>query len=462
MQLKMMGLSLVMQFFQKDQILNESKRMLSISYWRRRLLFWGGGLAVGLVCVAFAVMCDSINEEFMHYVRGNLHYAYWTLLVTPIGFMAIVFVMRRFFPGSEGSGIPQVIAALHISNVKSRSRLVSIRIAIGKFFLTACGLACGGSIGREGPTIQLAASIMHALGRWGTFNRHDLERGLLLAGGAAGIAAAFNTPLAGIFFAIEELSGSFEKGVSGTILITVVLSGIVAQSLLGNYIYFGSSTAHLDIMSGGWWPILVVAVLGGLLGGLFSSLLINLSALIRPLFSHKPLFVAALMGLAVAVVGIVSNGTTYGSGYDAAKSLLMGDFGLHVPEAYGPLKLLATLLTYLSGIPGGIFAPSLSTGAGFGELFSHLFNDQYHQAIILLGTVAYFSGAIQSPITCFVIVVEMTDNANSNMLLPIMITSIMATAVSKVVCREPLYHTLAKRYMNMIKQIRKVDEGDVE
>lgn len=448
-------------FFQKDVLLNESKRMLSISNWRRRILFWGGGLAVGLVCVVFALLCDWINGLEVDFARHGSN-VYWTLLITPIGFMLIVYVMRRFFSGSEGSGIPQVMAALQISNLKSRSRLVSLRIAIGKFFLTACGFLCGASIGREGPTIQLAASVMHTLGRWGSFNRHDLERGLLMAGGAAGIAAAFNTPLAGIMFAIEELSGTFEKGVSGTIIITVVLSGFVAQSMLGNYVYFGSSEAQLDIATGGWYPILVVAILGGLCGGIFSSMLLNFSALLRPITLRKPLWVAAAMGLAVAVVGVITHGMTDGSGYEAAKGLLMGDNHLTVTEAYGPWKFLATLLTYLSGIPGGIFAPSLSTGAGFGELFSHFFNSQYHQAVILLGTVAYFSGVVQSPLTTIFIVLEMTDNANSNMLLPIMITSMMATAVSKIVCRESLYHVLAKRYINLIKQIRKVEEGEID
>ncbi len=436
-----------MKLFEPEHLLNESKRMMSVSNWQRRVLFWGGGLTVGLVCVAFAYMCDHVNQLFNHFAS---QYPYMPVLVTPLGFMLIVFLMKRYFRGSEGSGIPQAMAALQIKNAKTRSRLVSLRIAIGKFFLTMMGFAAGGSIGREGPTIQLSASIMQSLGRWGSFHKQDAERGLLLAGGAAGIAAAFNAPLAGIVFAIEELSGSFEKGVSGTIITTVVLCGIVAQYLLGNYTYFGVSEATLNVLDGGWFLILVVAVGGGLLGGIFSFLLIHLSGFLMPYVRKHPILIAGFVGLLVAGVGLLSLGTTYGSGYSTAKEIITNQT-VNAPLFYGPLKMLATLLTYLSGIPGGIFAPSLSVGAGFGELLSHVFPAHVHDAVVLLACVAYFSGVIQSPITCFVIVLEMTGSTSSNMVFPIMLASVMATGVSKVICREPLYHALAQRYLKAFR-----------
>jgi H+/Cl- antiporter ClcA len=274
----------------------------------------------------------------------------------------------------------------------------------------------------------------------------------LLAGGAAGIAAAFNAPLAGIVFAIEELSGSFEKGVSGTIITTVVLCGIVAQSIMGNYSYFGSSNASLNVIHGGSLPIIVVSVVAGGLGGLFSLMLIQLSGLMKKVFKTNPLWVVGLLGLAVALIGFLSNGMTYGSGYDAAKDIITNNIGLNQNlNVYGPLKMLATLLTYLSGIPGGIFAPSLSAGAGIGQIISYWFDPRLHDAVVLLCTVAYFSGVVQSPITAFVIVLEMTDSTTSNMVLPIMLCSLIATAVSKAICREPLYNALSQRYLAMFK-----------
>lgn len=434
--------------FKHKRLLNESRRMLSVKNWRRRILFWSGGLAVGLICVLFAIICDHLNRDFIYF--ANQH-PYWPLLITPVGFMLIVAIMRYFFQGAEGSGIPQAIAALQINSIQTRAKLVSWRIAVGKFLLTALGFLSGASIGREGPTIQMSASIMQMLGKWGNFHRHDMERGLLLAGGAAGIAAAFNAPLAGIVFAIEELSGSFEKGVSGTIITTVVLCGLVAQYLLGNYHYFGTSSATLDVIHGGWLPILLMALFGGALGGVFSILLIRISSIMASVVRRHPIWLAGLLGFGVALIGVFSHGETFGSGYAAAKDIITNHHASAVVTAYGPLKMLATLVTYLSGLPGGIFAPSLSAGAGFGQIFAHFFPAHFHDAVILLCTVAYFSGVVQSPITCFVIVLEMTDTTTGNMLLPIMLTSVMATGVSKVICREPLYHALACRYLDLFK-----------
>lgn len=438
-----------LQQLKSKKLHGEPLRILSFKHWRRRVLFWVGGLFVGLMCVSFAVLCDFMNDHFI--LLAEKH-PYWPLIITPLGFMLIVLVMRWSCPGAQGSGIPQVIAALQLNSAKSRERLVSLRIAIGKYFLTIAGFMCGASIGREGPTIQLSASVMHALRRWGAFHRHDAEKGLLLAGGAAGIAAAFNAPLAGIVFAIEELSGSFEKGLSGTIITTVVLCGIVAQAILGNYVYFGRSGASLNVLYGGWLPILVCAVVCGALGGLFSWLLVQVSFFMRRMSFRHPIWIAGGIGLIVAIVGILSHGLTYGSGYIAAKSIITHSSDVVVPEYYGPLKMIVTLLTYLSGIPGGIFAPSLSAGAGFGHLLGHFFSGQFADAVILLGTVAYFSGVVQSPITCFVIVLEMTASASGNMVLPIMMTSLIATAVSKLICRDPLYHALSLRYIDTVKQ----------
>jgi H+/Cl- antiporter ClcA len=437
----------------KRKLIVESRKLMSVTTWRRRVLFWGGGIAVGLVCVLFAFLCDSVDYKFSALAD---QYPYAPFFITPLGFMVIVYIMRNMFPGSEGSGIPQVMAALSVKNPKRRKSLVSIRIALGKFVLTIFGFMCGASIGREGPTIQLSASIMHRLGRIGHFHRDDAERGLLLAGGAAGIAAAFNAPLAGIVFAIEELAGSYDKGVSGTIITTVVLSGFVALEILGNYTYFGVSAATLDV-SKGWYIILIIAVVGGFFGGVFSWLLIFLSGQMISVVSRHPLWVAGILGFLVALIGFISQGETYGSGFDAAKHLLSGDQAAVAP-LYGLYKMFATLLTYLSGIPGGIFAPSLSAGAGFGAMLTSYFDPQYASAVILLGTVAYFSGVVQSPITCFVIVSEMTASATGGMLLPIMLTSMIATGVSRQVCREPLYHALCKRYIEKLKDMKKNQE----
>lgn len=435
-----------LKVLQKEQILSESRKLMSVALWRRKLIFWGGGIIVGLICVLFAYVCDGINHGFE---RMIVDHPYWPLFVTPIGFMIIIYLLKNYFSGAEGSGIPQVMAALHLKSEARRRKLVSLKIALGKFLLTAFGFLAGASIGREGPTIQLSASLMQFLGKLDRFNKEDTEKGLLLAGGAAGIAAAFNAPLAGIVFAIEELAGSYDKGVSGTIIATVVLCGFVSLEIMGNYAYFGASSATIPLS--GWWVIILVAVICGLMGGIFARLLLAGSKALFKITSKHPIIVAGVIGFAVAVLGVLTHGLIFGSGQHEA-IMLLNDTHHDIPIYYGLAKLIATLLSYLSGIPGGIFAPSLSVGAGLGDMLTHIFPSEYASAIVLLGTVAYFSGVVQSPITCFIIVSEMTKSATSGMLLPIMMSALIGTAVSRVVCPEPIYHTLAMRIIDRMKR----------
>ena len=180
------------------------------------------------------------------------------LLVCPAGLTVSFLLTRYVFPGAQGSGIPQVIAAQHMTDRAAIARVLSPRIALGKIGLTLLGLCCGASIGREGPTVQIGAAIMHALGRLLRLPRLELERALVLAGGAAGIAAAFNTPLAGVVFAIEELSHSFEARTSGTVLTAVIVAGVTTLALAGNYTYFGHTSAVLDF-GPGWIAVVFAA-----------------------------------------------------------------------------------------------------------------------------------------------------------------------------------------------------------
>ncbi len=415
-----------------------------ILVWKRRLVFWSGAISVGLVAILFAVACEQANQLFH---RMLLISPYIPLLVTPAGLAFVVYVTRRYFPGSQGSGIPQTIASLDTGgNLGIRNHVLSLRVALGKLILTIMGLVFGASVGREGPTVQIGASIMHSLGGFARFPKHDLDKGLILAGAAAGVAAAFNTPLAGIVFAIEEMSRSFEEHNSSTILMTVIIAGITSLALLGNYAYFGHTSETLAF--GNEWKVVVLCgIFGGLLGGAFSRALIEvnkgLAGRIGPWMRARPVVFAAVCGFVLALIGLASGNSTYGSGYAEAKSLLDGNATL--PEGYGLLKMMATVVSYVSGVPGGIMAPALSTGAGLGVNLAHYLTSVPVGATIILGMVAYFTGVTQAPITAFVIVMEMTDN--HEMLLPLMATAFIAKLCSKLVCPVPLFHTLAKNFM---------------
>jgi chloride channel protein, CIC family len=414
------------------------KDLFSVETWKARLVFWAGAVVVGLVAVFFAKAADFANALF----RDLVAYSPWLpLVVTPLALMGVAWLTVHLFPGSQGSGIPQAIAALEMQGETLRRTVLSLRIVIGKIALTVLGLMSGASIGREGPTVHIGASIMFSIGRLAKFPYHYLDRGLILAGGAAGIAAAFNTPLAGIVFAIEEMSRSFEERTSGTLITAVVIAGVTAVAILGNYTYFGATDAAMGAQSP-WPAVFLCGVVGGFMGGLFSLMLIEGSRRLAPWHRRHPLSIAILCGLAIAVIGVLSGGQTYGTGYHEARTLLTQSGVLD--DGFFFYKLLATVASYLSGIPGGIFAPSLATGAGMGEMLGGLLPSTPMAVVILFGMVGYFAGVVQTPITAFVIVMEMT--ANNKLVLPLMATAFIGYGVSRLICPNAIYRELAAAF----------------
>ena len=420
---------------------NRNKRRFRIhsARWQRRAIFLLGGIGVGAAAVALAGLADLAQQAFVLLLTKS---RYLVLLVTPLGFMLSAYLTLRLFPNAQGSGIPQVIAARQLASQEARGKLVSIRIAIGKTLLTLFGLLCGASVGREGPTVQIGASIMFVLGRVSPRR----QPGLILAGAAAGVAAAFNTPLAGIVFGIEEMSRAFETRTSGLIIAAVIAAGLTSLTMMGNYAYFGTSPVSLT--SGiGWLAIPVCGVVGGAAGGLFSRAVIAMArGFANPMgraIKRHPLWFALVCGLAVALCGLASGDTIYGTGYTQVKTAL--ESGTPLPESFGGLKLLATTFAAISGIPGGIFSPSLAVGAGLGSNLAPLFHGVPLSALMLLGMVAYFAGVVQAPITAFVIVTEMTDN--HSMVVPLMAAALIAYGTSRLICEEGIYHALARGFV---------------
>jgi H+/Cl- antiporter ClcA len=410
---------------------------LSPGRWHQRLLLMAAALLAGLIAIAFAIGAELAIETHGRLMRDR---PWLTLFVAPAGFAAMAWLSQRFFPGTEGSGIPQAIAASHADDGLVRRQLLSLRIALAKVVLTLGGLLSGASIGREGPSVQIGASVLHLLA--GRRRRIASHRDLIIAGSGAGIAAAFNTPLGGIMFAIEEMCHQRAFRANSTTLTAVIFAGLMSLAVLGNYTYFGSTPAALG-WPGGIWPVLLCGVAGGLLGGSFGRVLIA-SARGLPgrvgLFSRqRPIAFAAACGLATALIGLASGGLTYGTGYAESKAALEGSAPL--PVLFLVAKLAVIWLAFVSRIPGGIFAPALAVGAGLGADIALLLPGESGQAILVLGMVAFLAGMTQTPITSFVIVMEMT--ANHQMLLPLMATAVVAHGLSKSVAPVPLYHALA-------------------
>ena len=419
-------------------------RKRAVGYLHRGWAWLIGPLLVGLVAVGLAYGSEEVTRFNRWLWSGQ---PLLPLLLMPAAFAALAWLSRRWFPGAQGSGIPQAIAAMEGEERVAPRSLLSLRIVVGKVLLTLGGLATGASIGREGPTVQIGAAIMHAFHGRGPLQGEQQRRTLILAGGAAGIAAAFNTPLAGIMFAIEELSSRHVFKANSSTLITVVLSGLVSLSLLGNYTYFGTTSAALD-WRGGALAIAVCGMIGGLAGGLFSRFLIafsyGLPGRVGVFAPSRPLAWAAACGFGVALLGVATSGLVFGTGYDPTRMTLEDSGAL--PWHFGIAKFAATLLSSAAGIPGGIFAPSLAVGAGIGDNLSMLLPGlAQHSAVVLLVMAAYLAGVTRAPLTSFIIMMEMTDS--HHMLMPLMATALIASAASKAVCRTPLYHALANRLM---------------
>ncbi|SIO72728.1 H+/Cl-antiporter ClcA [Burkholderia sp. GAS332] len=414
--------------------------------WLHYGVFWLGAIATGLLAVLYAQLIDMGYNAFLRYAT---HYWWLPLLVTPVIGAAGVWLTRRYFPGAEGSGIPQVIATLQDDGTLA-PRLLSIRILVGKIFVSFLSILGGFTIGREGPTIHVGAALMFNLRRFypqrfRAIRGTELEHRLALAGAAAGLSAAFNAPLAGVVFAIEELTRSFEQRTSGVLITAIIFAGVVSLGLQGNYTYFGT----IDV--GGHFPdLLVVAVLligavSGVAGGLFCWLLLNthrwMPTSVASWRARQPVAFGAVCGMIVAVIGVVSGGHTFGSGSAEARAMLEGRAQLGA--TYPLLKMASMVGSYLPGAPGGLFAPSLAIGAGIGNALHLIFGQMQLPMLIALGMVGYLAAVTQSPITAFVIVIEMING--HALVISLMATALISSQVSKLFA-PALYEALSERY----------------
>jgi len=414
---------------------------LSLIVWKQRLVFWLGAIVVGLVIVAMTLLSEWAANV---YRSLSILYPWFHFVIPPVGLGITAWITFRFFPGSERSGIPQVKTALEIAgNLEARNQLISLRIALGKLLLPIMGLISGASVGFGGPAVHIGASIMLSLGKAVKFPPHYMEKGLIIAGSAAGFAAMFSAPLAGIVFAIEEMGRTLEERISSLVLTAIVFSGVTAYALLNSYIYFEDESLRMP-WGQHWLAIPVCGIAGGFWGGLFSKITIAGGRLLKR--SGLPFVVIAIAcGGVIAALNFLSDGATVGTGYQQTKAILNSTAPLGISFPF--LKMLATCATFFSGIPSGIFVPSIATGAGLGIDLAYWLPIAPAPVMILLTMTAYFSGMLQSPLTSFVIVMEMTNS--HEILIPLMATAFFATGTSKIMNPVPLYLALCDAYSTL-------------
>ncbi len=418
------------------------QNLLSTAALRRHAVWLLAACASGLGAYLFNVTEQASEDarRWMNEISPLL-----PALAVALSLPLICWLRDRIFPGTDGTGIPQTMAALSVPDGEGRRSVLSLRITVGKILLLVLGLFGGATIGREGPSVHVGACLMHLSGRFADFQRHLVDRGLILAGGAAGIAAAFNAPIAGAVFAFEEIGRSFEKNNAGTIVRTAVIACLVNIVFLGDYYFYGDLDVGLDSLQA-WLCVPIVGALGGLLGGGFARGVILVNQRLTPIRKSHPHALAVGLGASLGILGLLSGGLSYGSGYGAAREILIE--GGTASVALAPAVAVGNFLSLVSGIPGGLFDPSLTTGAALGQLAGPFFPALDPRALVLLFMGAYFAGVVQSPITAFVILVEMTGS--HKMALPLSLATLIAYEISHLVCRTALYEALAESFLEAI------------
>ena len=412
------------------------------------LPFWVASLIVGLVAVAYA----SLFNYTEHLLQMIFHWNRWSLFfLAPLSFVLAWWVVQRFAPNARGSGIPQVMASIELASSKRDdlvNKLLSLRILTTKVVSSLLMVLGGGAIGREGPTIQIAASIFRIVndaipGTWPRLSRQSY----ILTGAAAGLAAAFNTPLGGMVFAMEELARIHIRFFRTALFSAVIIAGLTAQGLLGPYLYLGYP--HVDNLRFSiFFFVTATAIVAGFGGSMMSKLILLIMKWRRRLTktSSNLLFLIAT-GLVIATVTFFINEDILGSGKDVMeRRLFSNDKNTSWHTVLG--RILGPALSFSTGAAGGIFAPSLAAGATTGAFIADLFNIVGSNAniLILAGMVGFLTGITRTPFTSAILVLEMTDR--HSVIFHLMLAAMVAQLASVLVDKHSLYDHLKKQYID--------------
>ncbi|HEY3933888.1 MAG TPA: chloride channel protein [Gemmatimonadales bacterium] len=393
------------------------------------------GVVVGLVVVAFILLTGRLAAHL--YPAGGLGLR--RILVPVTGSLLSGFFLYRYFPDARGSGIPQTKAALYI-----RDGRITLRTIFGKFFCCTTSLASGIALGREGPSVQIGAGIASVMARKLRLSSEQV-RALIPVGGAAALAAAFNTPIAAVLFSLEEIVGDLHAPVLGSVVISSATSWITLHLLLGDEPLFHVAAYQL-VSAGEFIAYAVLGVACGVASAAFCRLLLTLRRRFLRLPARTRWWQPVVGGLTVGVMGFFLP-DVLGVGYPVVEKVLGGNMLLQTLIVLAVLKIIATAVCYASGNAGGIFGPSLFIGAMVGGAVGHLahavapMHTAGAGAYALVGMGAVFAGIVRTPLTSVIMVFEMTRDYS--IIVPLMIANLIAFFVSHRLQRAAIYEALA-------------------
>ena len=408
--------------------------------------FWGASLITGLMAVLYARLFALAEKGTAYIIHTHTWYLF---IITPLCFLIAWWLVRTYAPYARGSGIPQVIAAIELATPKYNekvNKLLSLRVIVIKIASSLIMAFGGGVIGREGPTIQIAGSVFRKINQWlPAWWPKISKRNMIMTGAAAGLAAAFNTPLGGVVFAVEELTRTHISYFKTALFTAVIIAGLTAQALIGPYLYLGyPDVSHLSgtIFLG----VLLVAIPAGLLGALMAKwiLLIFRWKSTFTLTRQHVLYVAGC-ALLIASLAFFVNERVLGSGKELMTTSLFTNDKI-LPWYMPLLRIIGPIFSFTTGAAGGVFAPALSAGASIGSAISGWMHQTATNTnlLVLSGMVGFLTGVTRTPFTSAILVLEMTDR--HNVIFHLMLAGMVASLVAMLVDKHSFYDHLKVQY----------------
>ncbi|KUJ53199.1 chloride channel protein [Chryseobacterium sp. JAH] len=421
--------------------------------------FWIGSVITGFFAVMYAKIF-AWGENLLHFI---LNWHDWMIFfIAPVGFVLSWWLVKEFAPYAKGSGIPQVMAAVELANPKEHKKirsLLSLKIIVFKIISSVVLVIGGGAVGREGPTIQIAGSVFRKVNEylpqwWPKISKKNM----IMTGAAAGLAAAFNTPLGGIVFAVEELSKTHINYFKTALFTAVIIAGLTAQTLAGSYLYLGYPKTN-DVSLMVMFPIILVGGVAGILASQLSVTMLKMNDWKKRKLKTDKANVLFLVGCAllIACISFFISREILGSGKEIMERVLFTQ-DKHEDWYVPILRMLGPALSFTSGGAGGIFAPALTAGASIGSVISgaiHLTPNETN-VVILAGMVAFLTGITRAPFTSAIIVLEMTDR--HSLIFHLMLAGMVSSIASILVSRHSLYDVLK---VNFLAEIRSKENETV-
>ena len=404
--------------------------------------FWIASLIAGLMAVSYSrafAFLESKNLMIFH------SHGWIIFILTPVCFIIAWWLVARFAPYARTSGIPQVMAAVEFAATnhdKKIKKLLSLRVFLIKMVSGLLMIFGGGAVGKEGPTIQMSGIVFRKINEWLPKWWPPISRSnMITAGAAAGLAAAFNTPLGGVVFAIEELTKTHLSYFKTALFTAVIIAGLTAQAILGPYLYLGFPDVT-GIAKSIFLPVIVVAIVSGIMGGYMSKIILILFHWKKKFkFHYQHLIYVFCCAIITASIAFFLDPQILGSGKEIMlTTLFTSDKYVHWYTSI--FRIVGPVLSFSTGASAGIFAPSLGAGASVGSFMAGLFHASASNAnlLILCGMVGLLTGVTRTPFTSAILVLEMTDRNSA--IFYLMIAGLIASVVALSVDKHSLYDHL--------------------